>query len=874
MAKNRQKAKTNGKKPPQTPENLIFEQKQVLREMRGRRASRLGERIFEDLTLEENVRIKSLAAGHEAYLRELISNGHEEQARTRAATLLSKTPDLKNHWALSLQVRWGLTEICIDDNSWRMRLRSELVDPSDLLQLDIDGLNVQAATLLEAWDKIEQGKNREALEQLTTIGRRSPLVDWRLFLQILVEQPNGNQTDIENILRRMHPGSPAHGAALRAADIKSAENKGPHFNRLVALENRLQHGVLPKSANQTLSQEIRELLKDNRPGLAVSIASALATSLPTPQEFKRFLNVLLKCNHKGFSINRVYLRTIYNDAYTNLISPEGLETIHDENWSKAEQVILWTEVFQLAKREWTERKMEEDDEDLEYIFDGLIGPLLGECKQRRNIIPDFRELYEFWLWALNEMNLAKHEALTAYANAFPDDTEILMRTLLGLANEGAEETQAKALSRLEAQLPPDRFQAFRQTLILNRIRFAFRNNNRPDVLKWAGAYSGTDLMEQIEVAFFLWRISYRGKKAKIGKILCDFKLPWLVYYLGFMQDPSLRVRMLPAGLKRSLSDDPDAVLKGVSQLLEADETKVFQITDPQLVEPVAEALEHSQTSIEPLRQLLPILFMRVHVVDEMIWDSTSGFLEAFRTLLSGGDNDQALVIGLRLMIPVLEECRIKEEATERSFRVAWTLAEEPTRKLLYRIYGKCGFPQRQFPNKTAPKKMIDAELKMQRKFSDKDQIIRRFAIEETFENSMNPFDFNGNFENKLEKIRQVMEKMSPGEFEEQLNDLANRLGLDPNNPYGYDEEEDEWEEPIAPRGPTASKPYIFSPHPPTMELEYMRIISEIQATTRGQHRLDAADQLKKICLKSKLGDNARGRILLKIEQIKMEVSHD
>lgn len=793
MAKNRKKGKKSGKKQPQTSENLISEQKQVLKEMRGRRASRLGERIFEDHSLDENLRIKSLAAGHEAYLRELISNGHEEQARTRAAKLLSETPVLKNHWALSLQLRWGLAEVRADDNTWLMRLRSELVDPSDLLQLDIDGINLQAAALLEAWDQIEQGKNSEALERLTTIGRRSPLVDWRLFLQILIEQPKGNRTDLENILRRMQPGSPAHGAALRAVDKKSEDNKGPLFKRLAALENRLRNGVLPNCENKNLSQELLRLLNDNRPGLAVTLATALASPLASQYEFDRFLNTLFKANHKSFSINRIYLRLLYKEEPNSLLSPDGLNIIHDEKWSKAEQVTLWTEIFRLAKCEWAEEKLNEDDEDLEYVFEVLIEPLLGECIKLISIIPDCRELYEFWLWALNEMNLAKHAALTAYANAFPGDTEILTRALLGLANEGTEETLADAQSRLEAQLSPDRFQAFQQTLILNRTRFAFRNDKRSDALKWAGAYSGTDLMEQIEVAFVIWRMSYRSKKAKMGEILCDFNLPWLVFYLGFMQEPSLRVRMLSAGLKRSLSDDPDAVLEGVSKLLEVDETKAVELTDPHLLEPIAAALEHAKTSIEPLRRLLPVILMRFQGAEEMIWDSASGFLEAFRTLLSGSDNDRALAIGLRLMLPVLEECRIREEATERSFRVAWTLADEPTRKLLYRIYGKCGFPKRQFPNKTAPKKMIDAELKMQRKFSDKDQIIRRFAIEDSFDYSEDPFDYSGGIEDKLKKIREVIEKMSPKEFADQLNKFADGQRWDPNDPYGYDEEEEDVE---------------------------------------------------------------------------------
>lgn len=876
MAKKRKKNRKTIKTQPKNLECLVAEQKLALLELRGRRASRLGEQIFEDLSLIEELRVKALAVGYEAYLRELIARGHEDQARNRANKLLLNTPELKKYWALSLQLRWNLSQTHTDDKNWMVRLRSELVDPSDLLQLDVVGITEEAKTLIQAWEQIEEGRVSEALLGLKTIGRRSPLVDWRLFLQILIELHKGNPTGLESYVNRIQKGSPAHQLALKAMGVDKSDNKGPVFKRLRALEARLIKEELPVGEYPKLQQELLWLLKENRPGLAITLASSIGAKLVEARErgiqqdynINLMQNLLIKCSSRLFSTTRIFLRLVYDEDPAILFESDSLDDIVAESWSNAELACVWPEVFHQVTLEWLEIEKHNPQEDWEYIYDDFIDPLVKTCEKLTKRIPQCRELYEFWLWALNKRSFSQHPALVAYANAFPNDRDVLKRTALGLAAEGADKSHDLVFSRLKKLYPAEQFENMEQTLLITKLRLAFRNKNLPEVHELAAAYSGSDLLEQIEVAFVLWRLSFRGKKAKLGAKLNDFKLPWLVFYVGCRLDPAFRERMLPAALKRSLSKDPDAVLLGLRKLIEVDESKVIGLMDMHLLDPIIHAAEHPKASIEPLRHLLPILLLRFEAADDLVWRSTSGFIRPFRTLLSGELNDQALAIGLRLMIPQLANYSIDKERSQQSFQVAWTLANEATRKIIYQVHNKCGFSQGQFPKETATPKMIAAELKMQGKFSDEDQIIRWYSLEEPIGKSQLK-----DIKDAVETLKNDFENMSPEEIQKAIMEMMNRAGFDTNDPLLDQEEDDDWEDPEdwgEPNEPLRSKPYIFSPHAPTMELEFDKIIKNVRETTQQQHRLDATDRLKEMCQQSRLSDNAKARLLIKIEQLRKD----
>ena len=827
----------------QTPETLLEEQNRAFSELRGRRAGTLGERIFADEAVEESLRLGSLAAGHEAYLRELLSKGHTEQTRCKAVKLLKDEPRLAERWALSLQLRLGLVKPFPEDSEWRDRLRRELVDPEDLL--GVDGLGAEAQAVLDAWGLVEQNCDAEALNQLRSVGRRSALVDWRLFVQALMAARRGNFSEAESICGRMLEASPAWCAAQSLLSERTG-GSGPVMRQLKALEGRLVNGRLKSTDYSTLQALVQRLLSENRPGLAGALVVTFADQITSQQGANRYWSLFDRLATKEFSLQRMYIRHATTDyPREGLLHPEIMSELRRVAWSLSELECVWPKFFRQVQSRWKEMESEYYPEELEDARENLLWPLLDDCRRLVRKLPQCREIYEFWIWLEGSCGESGNEALKAYAAAF-DDPEVLERAAIMFTNQDDFENAQACLARIPESNAKEEL---RQSLVVFQMMSAFGDGQTAEVEALAAGYSGSKLSEQIAVAFMRWHGAARGDKRKLGQVLIDFNLPWLVFFAGAACDRTLTVSKLPAGLKRSLAEDSDAVLKSYLKLMELDEPRALRLNDSKFTELLCQAADDPAVSISVLRPFLLTVLLRVDEPEEFVWESETGFTMALKTLLSGNPDDQALAIVLRLLTLHLDDWTVNANKSERSLRVAWTLAGAETRRTILRIYSKCGFERKNFPENPATQKMIDAELKLQRKFSRFEQAEDRYGTEDGF----NPFDGADPFDEFESE-----EDFDPIEMLERIKERDPDLMEKLEAILEAEEAESEVE----------SRPYKFGKFPPTMELEFDGLIDDIRYTTRGDHRLTAADRVAEMVKASPLTKNEKARLMEKVKNLR------
>ncbi len=852
MAKKNKKNKKNKgtKKPSVTKQQdaavLLREQHEAFSVGRGRRASVLGERIYQDASVDELVRRRAFAAGHEAFLRELLSKGHAEQVRAKADKLLRSADWLADFWALSLKLRLGLTEYQ-DERSWLDRVRAELVDPSDLCEIESGGLGVQAQLVLEAWIKVETGDDSGALECLQRVGRRSPLVDWRLFVQVLVSVKQGNRTSADAAVKRMLEGCPAQAAAeklLQSVD----ESVGYYTRRLKGLEETVEKGRLKAAAYPKLAGLVKYALAEGRPGFALTVASTFGVYIESQYEADRYFALFERMKMEGFSLTHLYVRMALIDSpHNGLLHPDLSQDIRGSGWSKPEAARLWIRFFEQAQKAWNEIRVEADAWELEEAAESLLVPLLTECRQLVQKLPDCREIYLFWDWAEKECGVGTHEGMTAFVEAFPEDADMLRLAVTRFAEVQAFETAEVWLTRLMRLLKSEAVvHDLRQVLLFHRIKAAYQAEDIGAVEKWAAEYSGQQLSERVQVAFMRWRKASKGDKRKRGVELAELNVPWLVLYYACESEDGFRIYALPAGVKRLLENDPDAILKGYLELLACDRKLALEPMSGELGHALGKALDHPGVSVALLRPALTALMMQMDDLYDLIAD-TQGFMQAFRTLLSGNSDDQALALALRIRagFEVLGG-QLDEGKVDRSLRVAWTLADyDETRRLISNVTSLCKAASRKQLKKPATEKMIQAELKMQHKFRDFDQVKKRYQgpWRVPVGGFDDPFD-----EMAMDEVESIIES-----WEDEFPSAKGSANYDAGS------FEDTFEPDVLPE--SKSKPFVFSKGVPATEMEFEVMIGKIRFTTRGKHRNQAAETLGNLIQGAPLSDKAKARLL-------------
>ncbi len=845
---------------------LMQDQKEALMALRGRRSSVLGERIYQDEAVDESVRRRAYAAGQEAYLRELLAKGHLEQVRAKAGKLLKNDGWLAGFWALSLQLRLGLVddlEGCLTDRDWLARLRAELVDPADLCGIEGGGLGDEARRVLEAWTLVGQGEHAAALERLQGIGRRSPLVDWRLFVQVLASAGKNDWEGAALAVDRMLGGCPARSAAgkLMACGGKS---EGFYARRLKRLEQKIVRGRLKTTDYPALESVVKHALAQKRPGLALTLAAAFAPYIENQHEANRYFALFERMRTDGFSLDHIYLRiAVVDQPHDGLLAPDVMKDLRKNGWSKSESIRLWIGFFGQAREKWNILRQDAMEWELEDMRDTLLFPLLADCHWLARDFPDCWEIYLFWDWAEKECGTNTQEGMDAYATAFPDDPVVLELAVARFAEAGVFKKAELGLTRLGRLLKSEsKIAELQQLVLFHRIKAAYFEEDAEAIETLAGRYSGENLFERIQIAFMRWMVASKGNKRQRGAELAEFNSPWLVLYCGCSLEWGFKKTKLPAAAKRSLENEPDAVLQGFLDLLELDaKSALIMMKNEEPSVALGKALDHPGCSVVLLKPVLSALLMRMRNLSGYIYEM-DGLMGAFRTLLNGDADAQAMAVALRVRLAfVLVKSRLDAEKAERSLRVAWTLAgREETRTLILRLNSMAKVLKGKLLKKTATEKMIKAELKMQGKFQNLHQVEKRYVSQarawDALPEGFNPFDGMD-----LDEIENLLE---PDFGDSKCDGNCSKCDLCPSDEGMSDPGAFPEPEPVK---PPKSRPYAFSKFVPSTEMEFERLIEDIQFRTRGKHRKKAAETLETMIENAVLSDKAKVRVQKKQHEL-------
>ncbi len=865
MAKKKKKVEKTATPKPQDVTSLIQQLGAALSELKGRRASVLGERIYGDASVDERIRRRAFAVGHEACLRELLTMGHNEQAQSKADKLLRNDGWMAEFWALSLQLRLGLVndlDVCLANPAWVDRLRSELVDPADLCGVDAGGLGDQTRMVLDAWALVRQGDEPEALSRLQGVGRRSPLVDWRLFVQALGLARRNDWAGVDSAVKRMQNGAPAKAAAEQ---LLAGRNKGEgvYGRQLKRLESAVVVGRLRTTNYSVIEQIVKRALADGRPGLALSIAASCSHCIERQQDANRYFSLFERMPTEGFSLRHLYVRIAAAEyPRDGLLHHDIAEDIRAHKWSVPDGQRLWIRYLMQVRQKWSVLTQDVEAWELEEMQDSLLTPVVGDCHQIVQRHKNCREIYEFWNWA--EMECGKTtQGMRAYVQAFCDDPDVLNAAVTRFASAGECEEAELWLDRLTQISKSEATVAeLRQTVAFHRIRQAYLAGEGKAVETLAAAYVGQSEEKRIQIALMRWTVASKGDKRKRSLELAELNSPWLVLYYGGVLQIAFNASKLPQSVQRALENEPDSVLQGYLNLLDVDARSALNINDV-LLAALGAALDHPQSSIALLRRVLSALLMRMKHVDDYVFDR-DGFFSAFGVLFNGAADDQALALALRIrmVFEALGASGLDAEKVEHSLRVAWTLAErEETRTLILRVNSMCCGVKNVLLKTPSTEKMMKAELKMQQKFRDLEQVEARYARTGRYHHS--PFGFSNPVGGRDEN-------------DELENDLAPDSGTpscDRNCaecdqcPPDHVKPKPVMEPIVKPIKRTASKPYVFSKFVPSTELEFVRMIEAIQRSSRGTHREKAIQTLTAILEESLFSDKAKARLKMKIQEL-------
>ena len=438
------------------------------------------------------------------------------------------------------------------------------------------------------------------------------------------------------------------------------------------------------------------------------------------------------------------------------------------------------------------------------------------------------------------MNADVQDGMQAYVNAFPKDVDVLTLAIPCFVEAGAFSKAERCLTSLKkAGVSADAFHALQQGVVFHRVRVAFENDAIAQVEKWGVTYSGTNFAEKVQVAFMRWRVATKGNKRKLGIELAELKSPWVVLFYAVECEWDFKLTQFPAAVKRSLADDPTAVLRGFLDLYEHDPAHVVDGMNPVLYRALIKALNHSEASVVLFRPVLSALLLRMNDPYEVV-SQMDGAMGAFQALLAGCADDQAVALALRIrMLSIQSVNPLKEDKVDRSMRVAWTLAaSDDARSIISRVNSKMPSVPKEILKKPATEKMIHAELKMHLKFVDFRQMRERYEP---------PYrdEVMGGMNATKSYIEKLIEKMEKKQASEESSDVC-PSEVEPENYFQ-----------------PKSRPFVFSNAIPSTEMEFEQIIQSIRQSTRGSHREKAAATLGEMIEQSSFSDKTKARLMKK-----------
>jgi len=827
----------------------------ALADLRGRRALVLAERLLSAEEVPQDECEGLLARGHEAYLRELFGKGHAQQACKRALALLERNPEFSKHWAMSFRLRLGVIECseqCLSDPAWVAQLRMGLVNPEDLLETATGGLAEQAQLVMQAWGALENEQISQARELLHGIGRRSPLVDWRLFIEILAAYRSDSVSEAEVAFRRMLPNCPVWQLARTVLEDSAPTCELESTNevldenelaiRLADLQKKFDAvGKVAKAQLPILDGVITCALQQQRPHLALTV---LTSYVQNDARHGLHMDEFLRTNLKRWSplnSSRLFIRASVSDSSENLSSWEILEYADMSFWNKKERALLCLKgVSELQK------EIQLENEDLDSYVDfasddemsGDLAEIVTYCRKAINYDSTLREIYTIWDWAEQQQQSRKFRAAQAFCRAFPRDIEAQEMLILRAAKAGVNKQVEAGLNRLR-DIPGTRAVVARleHTVIYLAVKNAFEAGKFDAVESLGCKYQDGQLFEMVNVAVYRWMAAQTNKDRRLrGLDLAALNSPWLVFYTCREIDSTLQSNRLPAAIKRGLKNDHDGVLNGFCAFV--DYNRNITVRDKALLTPLIAAIGNPATSLVELCKVLTVVLSKN--MRELFYLANEELMRAVLRLLNADEDSQSL--GLLLRASMFHGPRRKDKPIEACLSASWNLADSQEMKSLIISVANQKFADIRGFRRAQHAKTVQRELKKQRKLKTGKALDKHFNVPFT-RSPFSPFR-RGSGEDPIEKIlKQMIE----------------------NGYFGDEDFDDEWsdaepeDEPILRKVPDLSKC-----HPGTsMEFELLMEQGEIihDSSERYKFASTLADMIEKSVLteraKTKLAERCR-----------------
>ena len=680
-----------------TGSEIIRDLKAAIQERRARKAVGLAK------LLRKSPEIKPASAeiteiivkAYELRLLQLLDSGLNKEAGSVYDALVQSHPEYRDFFSAGLLIRKDLETNSAHilplyetvpekagpiDEYIRTRLTriSELAGYAHLP--GERGLRKEAELILLAWEEVEStDQNRDAYEDmLKLVGRHSPLVNWRLFIQGLSAFYDGRDMEAKEILERVSRDSPL--IDLAAALVDMVETKEPRspvgrqvaarigkpslYDELEAIDDLIA-GKKYKKVGERISDLLLQPIWKHKSGLQTAIAAGVLyiyadLEIPAPER-------LYKLPDRHFPLLQAEL-AMGLDGYADLDSCAEWEKVlelYGEKLTPLEKALINNRLAELAlkadpseafdymrilnffksradiRREKEERLMEAS----EYL------------QESADLYP-LQETFSLWYEKTVESRSARHaeKILESWHAAFPEHVEPLVKLVNSYRERKVYKKAIKAFSALDevARGNPE-VEAVRGYLYSDDV-ISYMRKGKPAKAEEQLALitAGRDVFCSALAATLKW-VNGHMKGGNFNPAGCESELlalaqPLSVYHvLQRLREMGLDgLPSIPRGIEQQWQD-PDVYVNNMNYLAQvSDPAWEIRVAHFALPDPTRDCFYRAKADSSILRRLM-VLFTR-HDPDfdspetrDMLWqlsangimrnDSNLFFFLAFRGAL-------------------------------------------------------------------------------------------------------------------------------------------------------------------------------------------------------------------------------------------------
>ncbi len=596
MAKKKKKKSQRKSDVNATPEAL----KELLAAKRARKALVVAKALLKQPELDGEY-LKLIVEAHALRVRELDCSGQEKEAVEMAVQMLANHPEWKSLLPIDFILKFApelFSEIfnianLSEENSIELEtfIRQDLSDLRLLSNAACGNYSEEAALILEAWKLVEEGESANGLELIGKIGRRSPFINWRLFVQALAAYYANDDKSMEQNISRIDFESPVN----KAVDLLRGflESRQPEFDSKVwqeaqkgefcaELRSKLSKIDLALSnecwnvAFNELKILIKVLVKNGRSQLMRDIVAHYLSRLQdlSGSAWNRQFEVIMRMVPDFHLVN--YKHDLFNDK-ASIESKLQAGEYEDEERNLAsglESALMLREAVRVSRKMLAIAPGFKKKE--------VAREMALTCQNGIKEYPELKEFYEIWDEAETVLESKKHEALKAAHKIWPADVDILTKLterLLATDHKRGVKTYINKLKKVAG--------SSEKTLQLLRgwelwqLRSDDSFLSDEDFEKRVAKIPAGSLVYDIAVKLMSWRRAVKDKREKskaFGDELVEIGMPWLVRLIAKNTVPRFSIKDLPKELGNNLNSDVEGNLLGFAEAL-AHSDEICRIPD-------------------------------------------------------------------------------------------------------------------------------------------------------------------------------------------------------------------------------------------------------------------------------------------------------